>query len=447
MSKDQLWQAVLGELELQLSKANFVTWFSRSFPMDYQEAAGELSIGLPSVFFRDWVERKYNHLILQIIQKLTQNQVKKIIYQVSLTPVQTPLRSSAPRTEQFTKTNNHALNPRYTFESFIVGKNNELAHAACLKVVENPGIQYNPLFIYGGVGLGKTHLLQAVGHSILGHHPDKKVSFITAEKFTSDYVEAIRTGDRTKLKTTYGGTNVLLVDDVQSLAGKERTQDEFFHIFNDLYQNNNQILMSSDRLPEAIPALQERLVSRFRSGMITDITQPDLETRIAILETKCREKNFQLSSDVIHYIATMVQTNIRELEGALTRVFAHYQVYSILPDLPKIKEILAQTVRAPRQGVVTTRQIIETVANFYELTSEDLMSKCREQKLAFPRQIAMYLMRTEIHTSFPTIGQELGGRDHTTAIHAVEKITRTLEQNNRLKQEIEVLKQRLSTTA
>jgi chromosomal replication initiator protein len=338
---------------------------------------------------------------------------------------------------------NQSLNPRYTFDLFVTGKSNELARAACMAVAERPGLVYNPLFIYGGAGLGKTHLMQAVGHSIFANSPDKKVLYVSSEKFTNDFIQAITRGNGEKFKQRYRSVDVLLVDDIQFLAGKEGTQEEFFHTFNALHQANKQIVITSDRPPKSIPALENRLVSRFEWGMIADIAQPDLETRIAILSAKSKERNYNLSTDVLHAIASTVQSNIRELEGALNRIVAYHQLNNTEPTLEGVKSLLVSVARAPKRGGVTPRQITQTVADFFELRVADLFGASRKKELVVPRQIAMYLMREELQSSFPSIGIELGNRDHTTAMHACSKISAQLENDERLKQNIALILQRL----
>lgn len=339
------------------------------------------------------------------------------------------------------------LNPRYTFETFVVGPSNELAHAACTAVANNPGTTYNPLFIYGGVGLGKTHLMQAIGNAIKKRNPEKKVWYVTSERFTNEFIDSIssKSGNSqgNNFKNRYRDVDVLIVDDIQFIAGKEQTQQEFFHTFNTLHGNNRQIILSSDRPPKAIPTLEDRLRSRFEGGMIADIGAPELETREAILREKCRVKGYNVDDKVITFVAAHIQHNIRELEGALNRVVAHCQLKKIEPTTDIAKSILANIIANPQRRGILPRQIVETVAQFYDVSIEDLVGASRKKEIVRPRQIAMYLMREEIKSSFPAIGNELGGRDHTTAMHATDKIVKELDRDDAVRQELDLIRQRL----
>jgi chromosomal replication initiator protein len=339
------------------------------------------------------------------------------------------------------------FNPKYVFEHFIVGKNNELARAAALAVEKNPGTTYNPLFIYGGVGLGKTHLIQAIGNEVLRKDNSKKITYVTCEKFIEDFIGFIQAEkgktSSSAFKNKYREADFLLIDDIQFLGGKEGTQEEFFHTFNTLYQNNKQIVLTSDRPPKAIPELEDRLVSRFEGGMVADISMPDFETRKAILDAKCREKSIEVSEEVLNYIANNIQNNIRELEGALSRIIAHCQLHNVEPSESTAKSVLSNIISNHNKRALTSSQIIEAVSCFYNIKPEDLAAKSRRKEIAWPRQIAMYLMRSEGKTSYPTIGAELGGRDHTTAIHACDKVSKELEKDDSIRQEIEALRQQI----
>ncbi|MFA5128939.1 MAG: chromosomal replication initiator protein DnaA [Patescibacteria group bacterium] len=451
MTNQQLWQAVLGELELNLTKANFTTWFKNT-AISFIDGE-KITVGVPNTFTKAWLENKYHQSILKTLQKIVGGHVKEIIYRVEAVKPQTqkmdvPVAigqalTEKPKTATEAPSNHFGLNPKYTFPNFVVGKNNELAHAAAQAVSKNPGKStYNPLFIYGGVGLGKTHLLQGIGHSLLEADSNKKVLYTTSEKFTNDYIQAIRSRTTEKFKQTYRTPDLLLIDDVQFMAAKDGTQQEFFHTFNDLHQADKQIVMTSDRPPKAIPALEQRLISRFEWGMIADISQPDYETRIAILKAKCSEKGLVLDQKIIDHIALIIQNNIRELEGALNKIIAYEQFQHAPLTLDLVKRILVSHVISGKKSA-TPKQLINIVAEFYDLKLDELLGQSREKRLAFPRQIVMYLMRKELESSYPAIGQELGGRDHTTAMHAFEKITREVETSDRLKQEIEQIKQRL----
>lgn len=451
MTKEQLWQAVLGELELSLSKANFTTWFNNTFVSEFDNKT--VIIAVPNTFTKTWFENKYHKTISQALQNVTDNKVEKIVYKVEIPKnTNTPISASPPlkdkkKVDSLKKRggekNTNGLNPLYTFDNFVVGKGNDLAKAACIATAEKPGIVYNPLFIYGGVGLGKTHLLQAIGHKTMEIYNNKKVVYVTCESFTNDFIQAVSNGKTEKFKDLYRSVDVLLIDDIQFLATKERTQEEFFHTFNTLHQARKQIVISSDRPPKAIPALEKRLVSRFEWGMIADISSPDLETRTAILETKCREKGYLLDNETLSFIASTIQNNVRELEGALNRIIAHHQLNNSAPTLESTKEVLSALESSPRKGALTPKQLISTVAEFYEINIKDLTGESRKKELVVPRQIAMFLMREEIKSSYPSIGQEVGGRDHTTAMHAYIKITKEVEENEKIKQEIDLILQRL----
>ncbi len=455
MDKDELWQAALAEIELSLSKPNFVTWFRNTFVASKKD--GVVLVSTPSAFIKEWLEDKYNLLILKTLRGLS-NDVKEVKFTIK------PQNSSVEEKKILRKKETPAaafidhqlnlndsvipdketnLNPRYTFNSFIVGSSNQLAHAAAIAVSKNLGTNYNPLFIYGGVGLGKTHLLQAIGHEVVKSNSKNKVRYMSSEKFLGDLINSIRNKTVDRFKEEYKKINLLIVDDIQFIAGKEKTQEEFFHIFNELYANNNQIVLSSDRPPKAITTLEERLRSRFEGGMIADITLPDYETRMAILKAKLVEKNLgELSNDVLGFIANTVTKNIRELEGALNRVFMSCKVANLAPTLDQVKSILAST--NPNNGVKTTPKIIiKTVSDFYDIGEEDLINQSRKREIVLPRQICMYLMREELKSSYPFIGDKFGGRDHTTVMHACEKINKEIQSNENLVEEINIIKNRI----
>jgi chromosomal replication initiator protein len=342
-----------------------------------------------------------------------------------------------------TSNGSFVLNPKYSFNNFVVGKTNELAFAAAQAVVAKPGTSYNPLFIYGGVGLGKTHLIQAIGNELLKKNPSINIMYVSAEKFSNDFISSIKEGSGKDFQNKYRHIDLLLIDDIQFIAGKDRTQESFFHTFNELHQQNKQVVLTSDRPPKAIPALEDRLKSRFGWGMIADISAPDFETRTAILEKKCAEKNFPLSEQLLQTIASLVQSNIRELEGALNKIIVFHQLKNAEPTTDSVKALLSGGESTSMRNIITPMQLIEAVAQVYSLSLEDLMGKSREKKVSMPRQIIMYLMREELKMSYPAIGEELGGRDHTTAIHAHEKIAKEIEDDLKLKQDIEMIKQRL----
>jgi chromosomal replication initiator protein len=335
------------------------------------------------------------------------------------------------------------INPKYTFTTFVVGKGNELAHAAAQAVAARPGEAYNPLFIYGGVGLGKTHLIQAIGNAMLETNPQTKILYVSSEKFTNEFVNSVKEGRAREFKNRYRNVDLLLIDDIQFIGGKEQTQEEFFHTFNELHQQGKQVVLTSDRPPKAIPALEDRLRSRFEWGMIADISAPDLETRVAILQKKAQEKQFDIEQTLLTLIATNVQSNIRELEGALNKVIAFHQLKNIAPTQESVKSLLASFAEQNMRRSITPREMISEVSNYFDLKIDDILGKSREKRLAFPRQIIMFLLREELKLSYPSIGEELGGRDHTTAMHAHTKIASEIESDLKLKQDIELIKQRL----
>jgi chromosomal replication initiator protein len=338
-----------------------------------------------------------------------------------------------------------SLNHKYTFENFVVGPNNELAHAACEAIVKNPGRIYNPLFIYGGVGLGKTHLLQSIGHALFSQNPDIQIIYATAEYFTNQYVDMVKNNQAQEFKRAYLGADLLLIDDIQFIGGKEKTQEEFFHVFNLLHQTNKQIVLTSDRPPKAIAMLEERLRSRFGGGMIADVSRPDIETRIAILKYKLGEKetDIEIGDDVLNYIASNIQHNIRELEGALNRVIASCELNQTEPTLTNVKKTLGDIIHSGKKKGVNFKQIIEAVAEYYDIAARDLVNRCRRRDIVKPRQIAMYLMRAELRASYPGIGEQLGGRDHTTAMHAYEKISKEIERDEAFEEELNRIKSRI----
>jgi len=462
MNNDQIWQATLGELEINLSRVNFVTWFKDTFLASLEN--GSAIICVPNAFVKKWLEEKYHKNIVASLENITKQKLNQIIYKIELRhlPGQLVVESkkednkkstdtttlSSPQTNEIknNNVNKFGLNPKYVFENFVVGKGNELANAACQAVVNNLGKAYNPLFIYGGVGLGKTHLLQAIGNEVAKH--TDKLLYTTSEKFTNNYIQAVQTGKGKDFKNMYRNVDLLLIDDVQFMGGKDGTQEEFFHTFNELQQSDKQIVMTSDRPPKSIPAIEKRLISRFESGMVADVGKPDVETKIAILEKKSIEKGFPLDKDVLVFIANNVQNNIRELEGALNKVIVIHQLSNSIPTLKSVKTALSDYVSSLQAKSLTPKDIIEAVANFYEINIKDIVGNSRKKELVGPRQVAIYLIREELSSSYPSIGQELGGRDHTTAMHAYNKISNELVdgENEKLKQDIESIKQIFSSS-
>ncbi len=456
MDLKELWKAALGEIKLNTSRANFLTWFKGTFLVDMKEDTVYLSV--PSNFAKEWLENKYQKSILQALHHLDER-IKKIKYIVatneqSLEKIK-KIRKSTQKTKrnslleeqlnfpEFSVDAETNLNPKYTFENFIVGSNNELAHAAALAVTKNPGSKYNPLFIYGGVGLGKTHLLEAIGNELKKKKKKKlKIKYVPSEKFTNDLVNAIAEQKMDKFKKSFRNLDLLLIDDVQFVAGKDKTQEELFHTFNSLYERNKQIVFTSDRPPKAIPSIEERLRSRFEGGMIADISSPDFETRLAILREKAKDYSGLINDEILRYIAQEVPHNVRELEGALNRVLAHTRLKNRPPTIEETKDILASIMNNTRQ-YIPIQKVIKKISSFYDLSEENILSHSRKKEFVKPRQIVMYILRNELKYSYSNIAEKLGNRDHTTVIHACKKIEEEIKKNSVFAQEITILKDML----
>jgi len=450
MSPSQIWNAVLGEFEVKLDAHLYKTWMKDTALSCFEN--GHVVICVSSGFNKEWLEKKYHTDIVKTLEKVSGQPIQKITYRVEpmkngqfLTPTDAPAAQSvsyipAAPPEKIEPKNPYGLNTRYTFDTFIVGKNNELAHAAARAVCQRPGTAYNPLFIYGGVGLGKTHLLHAIGNEMLKSRPDARVLYVPCEKFTNDFINAVRAGSARDFKNNYRNVDVLLIDDIQFISTKTETQEEFFHTFNDLHAGERQIILSSDRPPKEISTLEDRLRSRLEWGMIADINTPDLETRVAILQTKCREKSFELPPEVMNHIAAAVSENVRELEGALNKIIATCQLHNQKPSLETVKSIMTNIQQTTRRSV-SPKEVIKVVCDFFDVTLMDIQGQSREKRFAHPRQIIMFLLRHDLGCSFPTIGAEIGGRDHTTAMHAHGKITIELERDAKLKQDLHTIKQ------
>lgn len=453
MTNQELWQTVLSEIELSISKANFTTWFKNTSIISQKD--GEIVVGVPNGFTREWLENKYNKIILKSLRDAI-GRVKKVNYIIasSIKPAAGPKVKRDEKKDkkpivlkeqldiqEYKIDENTNLNPRYNFDSFVVASFNELAYAASQSVIKDLGKVYNPLFIYGGVGVGKTHLIQAIGNEII-KLKDKKISYLSSEKFSADLISAISEGRVEQFKDKYRKVDVLIIDDIQFLAGKEKTQEIFFHTFNNLYEKNKQIILSSDRPPKAIATLEERLRSRFEGGMIADIGIPEFETRLVILKKKAQDIGIELSEEAYSYIASNIQKNVRELEGALNRVVAFIRLNNTIPNQKQLIKIL-KTVIANPQKRTNYKKIAEIVADFYDININDLITRSRKKEVVKPRQITMYLMREELKSSYPFIGLKLGGRDHTTAIYACEKIRKEIQDNTELEQELNLIKERL----
>lgn len=429
-----LWQSVLGEIELSVSHAAFSTWFKNTELIDQNDRS--VIIAVPNIFAKRQFEVKFDEQIRSVLEKngVTPKEITYTVKTSKRTPLSRELRSDKQtdtaidllldkKTESPKNSTNASLNPRYTFDSFVVGGSNDLAYTACQAVATQPGVKYNPLFLYGGVGLGKTHLMQAIGNQVTAENPKAKVLYISSETFVKDFLESIRFKKK-GFSDKYRNVDVLIVDDMQFIAGKEKTQEEFFHTFNALHQANKQIIISSDKPPKSIPTLTERLRSRFEWGMAIDIQMPDFETRCAILEAKAAQSGVELDRGTVEYIAEAIKTNIRELEGALNQLLAYAEMRGVTPDA-SIAEGLIGNIRHSRPQHVTAKQIIDKTARYFQIDVKEICGAKRDKHIVLPRQIAMYLLRSELHLSFPKIASELGRKDHTTAIHSVEKIEKS----------------------
>ncbi len=460
MRERSLWQAVLGEIELSVTRGNFITWFKNTVLLKCDDDL--VLIGVPNIFIKQQLERKYGQLVADTLKKhgATAPRIEYKIHSAAASPakaepaeqaeVLVTMPSGGPGAQTATasrpgSTLSHkyrqGLNERYTFENFIVGSGNELAYAACQAVAANPGTKYNPLFLYGGVGIGKTHLIQAVGNTVLAGNPGARVVYVSSEQFVQEFVDALRFKKNTDFADFYRSADVLIVDDVQFLAGKEKIQEEFFHTFNAIHQANHQIIISSDKPPREIPTLEERLRSRFVWGMSIDMQTPDFETRCAILQTKAQTHGINLPGDVMEYLATNVQTNIRELEGALNQLLAFCEMRGLEPSMGIASSLLGAAQTRPKH--ISARQIIERTARHFQIPVEDILGPKRDKDIVVPRQIAMYMLRSELHLSFPKIARELGRKDHTTAIHSIEKIEKESRIDADIRAAITQIKDRL----
>ncbi len=452
MDAKQVWRAALGELQVSLSPANYETWLKDTALVDVD--GDRFRVAAPNGFAKDWLENRYRSLIAQTLARI-------VGYSVNVEfDVREPADDDATQAEQpegaarpvATKVRVEPgrvggegggvnLNARYTFRTFIVGSANRLAHAASLSVAERPGEAYNPLFLYGGVGLGKTHLMHAIGNAVVTRFPRKRVVYATSEKFTNDFITSIQQGRIDDFRARYRKIDLLLIDDIQFIADKERTQEEFFHTFNAIHEDGKQIVLSSDRPPKQITTLEERLRSRFEWGLIADLTAPDLETRIAILRTKAEEQGVRVDAEALEFIARKVVSNIRELEGALNRIVAYASMQGMPISVDLAQAVLTNVLYSPRKRAVTPERIVVAVSDYYDVDVEALRGQKRDRAIVVPRQIAMYLMREETDVSLLRIGAELGGRDHSTVLHACRKIDQEVTRNEELRRELAAVRE------
>jgi len=451
---DKLWQTALGDIEISLSRGNYVTWFKNTELI--KASADTLLIGVPNVFIKQQLERKYNDLVLQTLQKngFTGTVTYKIHSPSRKNQPEEPITLPSPAkvsvdaptavrtgSNSLSRAYRQGVSDRYTFENFVVGSGNELAYAACQAVATEPGTKYNPLFLYGGVGIGKTHLMQAVGNAVVAKTPGARVVYVSSEQFLQEFVDALRYKKISDFTDHYRGADVLIVDDIQFIAGKEKVEEEFFHTFNALHQASKQIIISSDKQPRDIAGFAERLRSRFAWGMSIDMQNPDFETRCAILQIKAESHQVHLPNDLVDYLATNISTNVRELEGALNQLLAFCEMRGLEPNLAIATGLLGASQLRPKH--LSARQIIERCAKHYQVSIEDIVGPKRDKDIVVPRQIAMYMLRSELHLSFPKIARELGRKDHTTAIHSVEKIEKESRLDADIRAALAEIKERL----
>ena len=435
-----LWEYVLTQVELSISSANFNTWFRDSTIVKVED--GIVYVGVPSQFFRDWYTKKFHTLLLKIIRTVSYEyrNIEYIIVKDDKRKPKEIRRSPSQQVaelplQEFYINKSDNLNPRYTFDTFVVGAFNELAYTAAQAAITRPGITYNPLFIYGDTGRGKTHLIQAIGNQYKKLYPTRKVFYLTSEKFGTDYTDSLQAGTANRFKEKYRQYDLLIMDDVQFLSKKEKMQEELFHLFNALYDNNHQIIFSSDRSPAAIADIAERLRGRFQSGMTVDIAEPDFESRMSIVRKKAAVNGVILSDEVIEYVASSVAGSIRELEGVINSIVCHTQVKGVPPDISEVRQSLRSFSRPTK--TVSVKHVVSKVAEFYGIDEDSIYEKTRRREVVRPRQVIMYILREDFSVSYPTIGSKLGGRDHTTVIHSCEKVKREIIDDVGLAKEIQ----------
>lgn len=435
----ELWEHVLTQVELSISSANFNTWFRDSSIVKIED--GIVQVGVPSQFFRDWYVKKFHTLLLKIVRSISY-EYRNIEYVIVKDDKRKPKeirRSSSQQVaelplNEFYINKSDNLNPRYTFDTFVVGAFNELAYTAAMAAIQRPGITYNPFFIYGDTGRGKTHLIQAIGNQYKKLYPNRKVFYLTSEKFGTDYTDSLQAGTANRFKEKYRQYDLLIMDDVQFLSKKEKMQEELFHLFNALYDNNHQIIFSSDRSPASIADIADRLRGRFQSGMTVDIAEPDLESRMSIVRKKAAIHGVLLSDEVVEYVSSSISGSIRELEGVINSIVCHTQVKGVPPDLAEVRQSLRSFSRPTK--TVSVKHVVSKVAEFYGIDEDSIYEKTRRREVVRPRQVIMYILREDFSVSYPTIGSKLGGRDHTTVIHSCEKVKREVVEDSELAKEI-----------
>ncbi len=444
MDTKQLWKKCLIDIEAGLSKANFSTWFKNTSIL--KEDTGIVYIGVPNEFVRDWLKNKYHKLITKTIADTFENMraVEYVITKIEnlkeenqKTENEVYINKELPLKDLYINPDDN-LNPRYQFNSFIVGGFNELAYAASQAIIENPGTKYNPFFVYGGTGLGKTHLLQAVGNSIKNKHPNKKTHYMTLEKFATDFINSLQSNKANSFKEKYRKYDLLIIDDIQFIGKMEKIQEELFHTFNTFYENNKQIIFSSDKHPNYIPELADRLKSRFSAGMIVDVSEPEYESRLAILKVKLEESGISLDKDIVEYVASAIQGNIRELEGSLNTIVCQYRLKNRPLSLPEVKNLLKNNIKPKKNMAI--KDVVKIVSDYYKIEETSIYEKTRKKEIVKARQVIMYLLREDFNVSYPLIGQKLGGKDHTTVIHSCLKIKNDIKTDPQLIDEMEQIR-------
>ncbi len=445
MDTKQLWKNCLVEIEGGISKANFSTWFKNTCILKEEE--GIIFVGVPNEFVRDWLKNKYHKLITKTMADVYENmraveyvitKIEAIKQEPTVNKVnEVYVNKELPLRDLYINPEDN-LNPRYRFDSFIVGTFNELAYAASQAIIENPGTKYNPFFVYGGTGLGKTHLLQAVGNSIKDKYANKKVHYLTLEKFATDFINSLQNNKANSFKEKYRKYDLLIIDDIQFIGKMEKIQEELFHTFNTFYENNKQIIFSSDKHPNYIPELADRLKSRFAAGMIVDVSEPEYESRLAILKMKLREAGIELDQEIMEYVAGAIQGNIRELEGSLNTIICQYRLKNKVLSVSEVKALLKNNIK-PKKNVAI-KDVVKTVSDYYSLEEASIYEKTRRKEIVKARQVVMYLLREDFNVSYPLIGQKLGGKDHTTVIHSYLKIKEDIKNDPQLLQELEQIR-------
>lgn len=443
MDTKELWNKVLSEIEASVSKANFATWFKDTKISGFDN--GTIFLSVPNTFVQEWLTKKYHPIILKGLRSSSESvhALEYVIKEECKTKNQyvpnkpiSPIRE-LPLSDYYVNKEDN-LNPRYTVESFVVGPFNELAFAAAQAVIKNPGISYNPLFIHGNTGHGKTHLIQSIGNAIKSNHPSKKIYYLTSEKFTNDYVSSMQENKVNTFKEKYRKYDVLIMDDIQFFSGKDKTQEEFFHLFNTMKEMNKQVIFSSDKHPNMINGLEDRLKSRFNSGMVIDIPAPDQESRAAIIKTKCANVGFFMDQEMVDYLAESIKGNIRDIEGVINLIICQTENKGRILSMNEVRELVKNSIKNKKS--LSYKEVVKIISDFYKIEEESIYEKTRKKEIIKPRQIIMYILREDFSISYPSIGEKLGGRDHTTVIHSCEKIKNDLKNNPSLTRELQEIR-------